>query len=107
MGLFRVLFLCAAIPRTLLHYNSRFDLFNSRLGANKFPFSWLRELAGKRLTYFDFRSAETVLFAEDRENSRFHGNNRELRAQRGYSSALTISSVIFLASPNSIIVLSR
>src|SRR5215471_11509385 len=79
MGLFLVLFSCAAVARAALSENSRFGAFNSRLREHKFPFSRRRELAGKGLIYFTLLGAETALFANDRENSRFHGNNREFR----------------------------
>ncbi len=49
MGLFLVLFWCAAVARDVLRYSSRFGVFNSRLGPNKFPFSRLRELDGNGL----------------------------------------------------------
>jgi hypothetical protein len=49
MGLFLVLFWCSAVTGDILRYNSRFDVFNSRLGRRKFPFPLLRELAGKGL----------------------------------------------------------
>jgi hypothetical protein len=47
MGLFLVLFWCAAVARAVHRYYSRFGIPNSRFGSNKFPFSRLRELAGK------------------------------------------------------------
>src|SRR5712691_1136988 len=79
MGLFLVLFWCAAVARAVLRYNSRFAGSNSRLGANKFPFSRQRELAGKGLIYLAVFGADTALFRHNRENSRFHGKNREFR----------------------------
>jgi len=79
MGLFLVLLLCAAIAHRLYRRNSRFGAFNSRLEANKFPFGAPRELTPKGLFYFSFLDAETVHFANDRENSRFYGNKRECR----------------------------
>src|SRR6267378_3120071 len=51
MVLFLVLYWCAAVARAVLRYDSRFGLFNSRLGPHKFPFSRQRELAGKGLIY--------------------------------------------------------
>jgi hypothetical protein len=75
MGLFLVLFWWAAIVRAVLRCNSRFGAFNSRLGANKFPFNRRRELAGNGLIYFPFRGAKTVLFARIEKISRFYGNN--------------------------------
>src|SRR5262249_30730735 len=77
MGLFLVLFWCTSIACAVLPQNSRFGALNSRLGANKFPFNGRRELTGKRLIHLILFGAETVLFSQDRENSRFHGNNRE------------------------------
>jgi hypothetical protein len=59
-------------------YNSRFSVFNSRLGANKFPFNLLRQLASKRLIYLVVFGLKTALFGHDRENSRFNGKNREV-----------------------------
>src|SRR5713226_2560540 len=77
MGLFLVLFWCAAVARAVLRYNSRFGVFNSRLGPNKFPFGRRRELAGKSLICLAVFRANTALFGNKRKNSRFHGNNRE------------------------------
>ena len=76
MWLFQLLFWCAAV---VTGSNSRFGGFNSRLGPNKFPFSRLRELARKGLTYLTVFGAETALFEDNRENSRFQGKNREFR----------------------------
>jgi hypothetical protein len=39
MGLFLVLFLCSAVAGGILRFNSRFGVFNSRLGRRQFPFS--------------------------------------------------------------------
>jgi len=47
MGLFLVLFWCAAVARAVHRYYSRFGIPNSPFGSNKFPFGRLRELAGK------------------------------------------------------------
>jgi len=79
MGLFLVLFLCAAVARAVLRCNSRFGVFNTRLGPNKFPFPPLRELTGKGLTCLVVFAAKPAVFGQNRENSRFHGNNRECR----------------------------
>src|SRR5882762_10716910 len=79
MGLFLVLFWCAAVARAVLRYDSRFGGFNSRLSADKFPFSRPRELAGKSLIYLADSGSDTALIENNRENSRFHGNNREFR----------------------------
>jgi hypothetical protein len=62
MGLFLVLFWCAAVARAVLRYHSRFGALNSRLGANKFPFSRLRELPGKGLIYLAVFGAKVALF---------------------------------------------
>jgi hypothetical protein len=48
-------------------YNSRFGVFNSRLGANKFPYGRQRELAGKRPIYFAVFCAKTALCCTDRQ----------------------------------------
>jgi hypothetical protein len=48
LDLFLVLFWCAGIVGAVFP-DSRLGGFNSRLGANKFPFCPLRELAGKDL----------------------------------------------------------
>src|SRR6516162_5413726 len=50
MGLFTVLFWCVAAASAILRHDSRFGVFNSRLGANKFPFSRQREFARKSLS---------------------------------------------------------
>jgi hypothetical protein len=39
MGLFPVLFWCSAVAGGILRFNSRFGVFNSRLGRRQFPFS--------------------------------------------------------------------
>jgi hypothetical protein len=77
-----MLLYCAVIARIVLRNNSRFGASNSRLRENKFPFSRRRELARKRLSWLVVFGVETVLSANNRENSLFHGNNRELRARR-------------------------
>jgi hypothetical protein len=82
MGLLSLLLWRAAIACAVLRDNSRFGAFNSRLRGNEFPFSRRRELPGKGLICFTLVGAETALFAADRENSRFYGNNREVRARR-------------------------
>jgi hypothetical protein len=74
MRLFVVLFWCAAVARAALQHNSRFGVFNSRLGAHEFPFSRQRELARKALIRLAISGAETALFEKNRQNSRFHGN---------------------------------
>jgi hypothetical protein len=61
MGLFLILLWCAAVTGDILRYNSRFEVFNSRLGPNKFPFSPLRELAGKDLICLAVFGAKTAL----------------------------------------------
>jgi hypothetical protein len=78
MGLFLV-FWCATIARAILRDNSRFGAINSRLRGNKFPFGRRRELVGNGLIYFILFGAETVLFANVRENSRYDGKNQEFR----------------------------
>src|SRR5262249_21948653 len=79
MGFFLVLFWCASVAGTVLPYDSRFGVSSSRLDANKFPFGRLRELGSKGLICFAIFGAKTALFENIRENSRFHGNNREFR----------------------------
>ena len=74
MGLFLILLWGAAVTGHILRYNSRFGVFNSRLGSNKFPFSPLRELAGKDLIRLAIFGAETALMWNNRKNSRFDGN---------------------------------
>ena len=78
MSLFLVLLWCTLDARDVLRQNSRFGGFNSRLGANKFPFGRVRELPAKDLICLRVSGAKTALFGHDRENSRFHGNNREI-----------------------------
>jgi hypothetical protein len=85
MGLFVVLFWCAAVTRAVLRHNSRnsrFGVFNSRLGANKFPFRRQRELPSKGLIGFAILGAKTALFENNRENSRFDGNYGGFHLQR-------------------------
>jgi hypothetical protein len=80
VGVFLVLFWCAAVAGAVVQRNSRNSRlrgFNSRLGTKKFPFSRLRELPDKRLIGFAFAGAETALFEDNGENSRFDGNSRE------------------------------
>jgi len=80
MGVLLVLLWCAAVARAVLRHNSRNSRlrgFNSRLDRKKFPFGRQRELPGKRLIDFAFRGAETALFEDNGENSRFDGNSRE------------------------------
>ncbi len=78
MGLFLVLFWYSAVAGDALRYNSRFHGFNSRLSRRKFPFPSLRELAGKRLIYLTVFAVKDDGYRRNRENSRFHGNNREI-----------------------------
>jgi len=77
MGLFLVLFWCAAIAHRVHHHNSRFGVSNSRLGADIFPFSELGELGVKFLILLIRFGAVSALFGQNRQNSLFHGNNRE------------------------------
>jgi DNA-binding beta-propeller fold protein YncE len=90
MGLFVVVFWCAAVARSVLRCYSRFGVFNSRLGANKFPFSGQRELAGKSLISFAIFGAETALFGHNQKEfpvfSRWHGNLPTGRSQIGTAS---------------------
>src|SRR6266567_4932119 len=96
MGRFLVLFWCAAVARAVLRYNSRFAVLNSRLGLNKFPFSRQRELPGKGLICLALFGAETALFGHNRENSRFHGNNREFRPRARLAMAQPAAAPLFL-----------
>jgi len=82
MGLFLVFFWCAAIAPAVLRYSSRFGVFNSRLGPNKFRFPPRRELAGKGLIYLAVFATKTALMGNNRKNSRLHGNNQEFRPRR-------------------------
>jgi hypothetical protein len=79
MGLSLVLVWCAALARGVLRYNSRFGVFNSRLGANEFPFKRQREFTSNGLISLAFFGAETALCGQNRKNSRFHGNKRQFR----------------------------
>src|SRR5713101_7939175 len=58
-------------------YNSRFDVFNSRLGRREFPVRTAREFAGKGLICFAILSTKRRLNGANRRNSRFNGKNRE------------------------------
>jgi len=64
MGLFLVLFWRSAVTGDILRYNSRFGVFNSRLGRRKFPFPLLRELAGKGLICLTVFAAKTAVIQE-------------------------------------------
>jgi len=77
MGLLQGLLGRAAVARNARRRNSRFGGFNSRLAANKFPASGRRELSSKDLNCLAIFGARTALFGNNRQNSRFHGNNRE------------------------------
>jgi hypothetical protein len=82
MGLFLFLIWCTTAARAVLRPNSRnslFGVFNSRLGAKKFPFSRPRELADKALILLAILRTKSALFGENRKNSQLCGNNRELR----------------------------
>src|ERR1700757_2979605 len=62
-----------------LYSKSRFAGFNSRLDRSKFPF---RVATGIRWQDFDFAllfCSKTVLFGQNRANSRLNGKNREAR----------------------------
>jgi hypothetical protein len=59
-------------------YHYQFGVFNSRLGADKFPSRQRRELAGKRLIPFVVLDAETTVLEDNKKSSRFDGKNREL-----------------------------
>jgi hypothetical protein len=90
MGLFLLLFWCAAVAGDILRYNSRFGIFNSRLGPNKFPFSRQRELAGKGLMRLCVFAADTALIGNKRKDSRFLGKNRESYSHQEQWSPLRI-----------------
>jgi hypothetical protein len=77
MGMFLVLLLCAVCAYAIPRRNSRFGAFNSRLGANKFPFGQLRELTNNALIFFIVFGDQLALSAKKRKNSRFYGNYRE------------------------------
>jgi hypothetical protein len=80
MGLFLLLVWCSAWE-TYLRCISRFGVFNSRLGGRKFPFPVLRELTGKGLIYPEVSATKTTFIGQNREDSRFYGNNRECRRE--------------------------
>jgi hypothetical protein len=80
MGLFLLLLCCAAAAlgvRRRNSRNSRFGVFNSRLGAKKFPFSRPRELVGKRLISLAVFGTQSALLDENTKKSRFYGNKPE------------------------------
>src|SRR6516225_5944465 len=57
--------------------NSRFGGFNSRLGHFEFPFSELREFAGKPLIRPAVFGAKSTLLGQNGKISRLDGNNQE------------------------------
>jgi hypothetical protein len=71
MRIFLVLVWCRSVADTVFPDNSRFGGFNSRLGPNKFPFSWLRELAGNGLICLAIFVAKTAKQWGKTRNSRF------------------------------------
>jgi hypothetical protein len=77
MGLFLVFFWCLSLVRDILRYNSRFGVFNSRLGLRNFPFSLLRELTDKGLICLVVFSTKMTTVTESPENSRYHAKNRK------------------------------
>jgi hypothetical protein len=77
---FLVHFWCWAVLHAVLaagSRNSRFGRFNSRLGANKFPFMLRRELPSNPLIWHANLGPWSGVNRENRKNSRLHGNNRE------------------------------
>ena len=73
MGLFLVLFWCAAVAAPVFAAIPG----SARLTGIKFPFSRQRELACKTLIWLAFVCAETALLTQNRKNSRFDGKSRE------------------------------
>src|SRR5262249_45819333 len=82
MGFLLVLLWCWTVAGDALRHNSRFGVFNSRLGGRKFPLPALRELAGKGLIHLAVFAAKTAVIGQNGENSRFDGNNREFGRRR-------------------------
>jgi hypothetical protein len=80
MGIFLILFWCSAVARDAPRHNSRFGVFNSRLGPNKFPFSLLRELSGKGLICLAVFAAKTAVIGKIEKIPASTGNNREFAA---------------------------
>src|SRR5690348_13499878 len=79
---FLVLFWCSAVVArcggpNILGDNSRFGVFNSRLGRGELPVRTLREFAGKGLIYPTILAARRQRSGQNRQNSRFFGKNRE------------------------------
>jgi hypothetical protein len=77
MSLFVVLFWCAILALDVLFRNSRLGVFNSRLGAKKFPFSRQRELARMQLICLALLAARGRVWRGNRRISRHNGKNRE------------------------------
>src|SRR5262249_38470265 len=92
VGLFLVLFFCAAVAGLLLRYNSR-------LGPIKFPFSRLRELARTPLIWPAVFGAASALFGNKRKNSRFHGNNRVIAAAALLLAAVPAAAAYLMLPP--------
>jgi hypothetical protein len=82
MGLFLVLFWCSVVAGGILRFDSRFGVFNSRLGRRNSRLAPLRESAGKGLIWRVVCAAKTAVTGGNQRNSRFHGNSRKFRRHR-------------------------
>jgi hypothetical protein len=80
MYLLLIVLWCAAVMRACRgHFPySRFGVFNSRLGPNKFPFRPAREFARNGLNWLSFFCNKTAIGRNKSKNSRLNGNNREI-----------------------------
>jgi hypothetical protein len=83
MGLFLIVNWCRAVVgrcggRNILGDNSRFGVFNSRLGRRKFPVMLPRELARKGMIRLTVFVAPTMVLGSNRRNSHYNGKNRDL-----------------------------
>ena len=64
--------------RNILGDNSRFGVFNSRLGGRKFPIMLPRELVRKGMIRLTVFVAPTMVLGSNRKNSLYSGKNRDL-----------------------------
>src|SRR5882724_1285048 len=77
MGFFLVLFWRSAVLGDILRYNSRFGVFDSRLGRRKFPFSPTTGIGRQGLDLARRFCGQTTVIGENRRNSRRHAKDRE------------------------------
>jgi hypothetical protein len=82
MCFFLVLFWCSVVARDILGDNSRFGVLNSRLGRSEFPVSLPRESVRKGLIWLAVFAEKRGARGQNRQNSRFHGKNREFVSAR-------------------------